>query len=102
MIQRVKQIEDSINNEDLYYIPKTFVRSVESKLASGDIIAISTSKAGLDYAHTGLILRDEHDQARFLHASLAGKKVLLDATITSYLATVSTHTGITVARPREV
>ncbi|MFM8471956.1 MAG: N-acetylmuramoyl-L-alanine amidase-like domain-containing protein [Candidatus Kapaibacterium sp.] len=82
-----------------WYIPKDKVAAIEKDLRSGDIIAITTSKSGLDYAHTGMICRTDDGVAHFLHASSAKKKVVLDAAISEVLATVPTHTGITVVRP---
>lgn len=82
-----------------WYIPKDNVAGIEKDLRSGDIIAITTSKAGLDYSHTGMIYRSPDGVAHFLHASSAKKKVVLDAAISEVLATVPTNTGITVLRP---
>ena len=100
LIDEFKAIEEAINDATLHYVPKEEVPAIESKLQTGDIVAITTSKNGLDYAHTGLILvRDS--EARFMHASTSKKKVTIDVTISRYLQTVATHTGITVVRPLE-
>ncbi len=101
LIQRIHDIEQSINKLTHWYVPKERVSEIESKLQSGDIIAIATSKAGLDYAHTGMIVKSDDGAAHFLHASLAKKQVTFDTTISEYLKTVSTHIGISVARPIE-
>ncbi len=102
LIPEIAQTELDINAQKYYYIPKENVREIESKLQTGDIIAIATNKEGLDYAHTGLAYRDERGKLRLLHASIARKRVFLDKTISSYLKTVTSHIGITVLRPLEV
>lgn len=101
LIQEIAEIEKSINEQTHYYIPKKDVRKIESKLKTGDIIAIATNKEGLDYAHTGMIMKDKRGKARFLHASVKKKKVYLDTTISAYLKTVESHIGITIIRPLE-
>lgn len=101
LIPQMVDIENTINGYSHWHITKDHVAAIESKLQSGDIIAISTSKQGLDYAHTGMIYKDEKGIAHFLHASLAKKKVTLDDAISEYLKTVQTHIGISVMRPLE-
>ena len=100
MVQRIAAIEQAVNSIPRTFIPKDRIGSVEDRLRSGDIIAVATSKAGLDYAHTGMILRTE-GQSRFFHASTTHKKVVIDAPVSAYVNSVSTHTGISVARPLE-
>ncbi len=101
LVKEIAGIEQSINTLTHYFIPKKDVRKIENKLKTGDIIAIATNKEGLDYAHTGMIMRDKRGKARFLHASVKKKKVYLDTTISAYLKTVESHIGITVLRPLE-
>jgi hypothetical protein len=71
-------------------------------LRTGDIVGITTAIDGLDCAHAGLCYRDERGALRLLHASTTQKAVVLDEDLGTYLAGVSTHTGIMVARPLEV
>lgn len=98
LIPVIRGIEEEINKRTMFVIPKEKVKNIESLLESGDIIAVATNKTGLDYAHTGLIAVI-NGRARFLHASTTQKKVVLDDTISAYLNTVKSHTGITVVRP---
>ncbi len=100
LVNQIKFIEISLNSTDFYIIPNSKVASIESKLLPGDIIAIATSKSGLDYSHVGLIYRDKSGKARFMHASSTKKEVIIDATISRYLSTNSSSIGITVLRPR--
>lgn len=94
----IASIEQSVNTTNRTIIPKERIAEIEDKLQDGDIIAIATSKKGLDYAHTGLIVRDGK-RARFLHASSVKKQVLLDEPISDVVARLDTYLGITVVRP---
>lgn len=101
-IETIAEIEKEINKRKHWYIPRKGIKSVQRRLRTGDIIAVATNKEGLDYSHTGLVFRDEKNKIRFLHASSAKKKVLLDTQLYKYIKSVETHIGITVARPLEL
>lgn len=101
LIAKIKMFEDSINSRYYYIIDKKNVAKIEKFLLSGDIIAVATSKKGLDYSHTGLIYKDTLGNARFLHASSRAKKVILDTTLSVYLSKIQSDIGITVLRPNE-
>lgn len=98
LIDQIRYIEQQINSTPRTIVPKDAIAKIEGSLKSGDVIAIATSKPGLDYAHTGLITVIDAE-ARFMHASLTQKKVIVDRTISEYMATVPSHTGISVLRP---
>jgi predicted transcriptional regulator len=102
MIRKVSVQEAEVNAQPRTYIPKDSIESEEARIQTGDIIAIATSKAGLDYAHTGMAYRDDKGVTRLLHASTQKKKVTLDRSISEYVGSVKTHTGITVVRPRDM
>jgi len=55
LINKMRLVEYGINNTRHWYIPNSQVKEIESKLQTGDIIAIATNKSGLDYSHTGMI-----------------------------------------------
>jgi hypothetical protein len=97
-IARIAQIEERINATPRTYIPKDKIKGMEGGLRSGDIIAVATNKAGLDYSHTGLI-NVINGEAHFMHASSTMKKVVIGDTISTYVNSVKAHTGITVVRP---
>jgi hypothetical protein len=101
LIPEIARIEQLINARQHWYIPRHEVAAVLPQLRAGDIIAFATSRAGLDYAHLGLVYPAE-DGVRLLHASQTARKVIVDKPIDQYLAAVSTHIGITIARPLEV
>lgn len=100
MINKIAAIENNINKNEIYYIPKEKVSSIEKQLRAGDIIGITSSVEGLDYNHTGLAYRDEKGLLRFFHASSTEKKVIIDERLSDYLKKVRKHTGISVMRAK--
>lgn len=101
LVAKIALIERQINAREMVYVPKERVAQAQSRLMTGDIIGITTARAGLDCAHTGLCYRQD-GVSRFLHASTTEKAVILDQDVATYLASVPSHTGIMVARPLEV
>lgn len=100
-INIMRGFEKQINKRIYFYITKAKAASAEKFLKTGDIIAITTSKKGLDYSHTGMIYVDIDNKAHFMHASSKKKKVILDKTISEYLAGIESDTGFSVVRPLE-
>lgn len=98
----IAQMEERVGSSPLYYIPKSQVPAIESKLKSGDIIGI-VSKDGKRVAtsHVGLAYRTGEGVLHFMHASSPRNygKVLLDQRLSGYLNEFSSHVGILVARP---
>lgn len=101
-IKTIAEIEQEINKRKHWCIPREKIKKVQEHLQTGDIIAVATNKTGLDYSHTGLIMQDKKGRIRFLHASSAKDRVLLDLELHKYIESVRTCIGITVARPLEV
>ncbi|MFM8839557.1 MAG: N-acetylmuramoyl-L-alanine amidase-like domain-containing protein [bacterium] len=99
LVRKIQGMEQEINAKKHWYIPNAQVKEIESRLQTGDIIAIATNKAGLDYSHTGMIIKNAKGMALFLHASSAKKRVYLDKRISTYLSESSTSIGISVLRP---
>jgi cell wall-associated NlpC family hydrolase len=86
--------EKAINGRTRYYIPKGKVKAIEEKLQNGDF-------PGLDTSHTGIVVK-ENGVTKFMHAPLAGKKVLIsEKPLHEYLAANKGQTGIMVVRPLE-
>lgn len=98
LIAKIKKIEEDINANPAYYIPKENVSDIMEELQDGDIVAFVTSIDGLDYGHIGLINKED-GTARLMHASTSAKKVVLDTALDEYIDGVSKFTGITVLRP---
>jgi hypothetical protein len=102
LVREIARLEAEINAREMDYLPKEKVAAAAPLLRTGDIVGVTTALAGLDCAHTGLCYRDPAGVVRFLHASTTRKAVILDGDLATYLARVSTHTGIMVARPLEL
>ena len=85
------------------YIPKASIASIESRIETGDILAITTNIDGLDCSHTGIALRLKSDgRIHFLHASsLKGEVTVTEVPLAEYLDASSHQTGIIIARPQE-
>lgn len=83
------------------YIPKEKVcntAALRKVVADGDIIAITTSKPGLDIAHLGFAVWRK-DGLHLLNASQLHKKVVEEPmTLGQYLSKHPSHTGIRVVR----
>lgn len=102
LVRRLAQLETEISAREMDYVPKERVAEAQPLLKTGDIVGVTTTIDGLDCAHSGLCYRDEGSRLRFLHASTTQQAVVLDDELSTYLARVSTHTGIMVARPLDV
>lgn len=102
LVATMAQIEQRINATSRTYVPKARIAEIESLLQTGDIVAITTSKKGLDYAHTGMVLVDEQGGRKFMHASQQKKVVRIESSLHAYVNDVRTHTGISVLRPLEL
>lgn len=101
LVKKIKDIEDQVNAQTIFYIPKHMVAKAETKINNGDIIAITTNKKGLDYSHTGIAYK-ENDTVHFMHASLNQKKVIIDKRLSEYLSSIKSDTGISVLRPCKI
>jgi len=102
LVRQIARIEARISARAMDYVPKAKVAEAQPLLMTGDVVGVTTSIDGLDISHTGLCYRDEGGRLRFLHASTTRKAVVLDDDLATYLARVSTHTGVMVGRPLEV
>jgi hypothetical protein len=98
----IKKAERRLNAAMRYVLPKTMVNVRQSSLRSGDIVGITTSIAGLDCSHTGIVVEDK-GAVKMLHASLDGMQVMITpGTLVEYLDQHAKTTGIIVARPASV
>jgi hypothetical protein len=92
----IKKIEGGLNAAPVYYIPKNKINTVEDKIPSGSLILITTSTAGLDFAHVGIAVRED-GVLKMIHASSTAKKVVkTPSALSDYLGGKKNFTGITV------
>jgi hypothetical protein len=106
LASEIRSIEQKVSAEEAFVIPLGGIRAAQAFMRSGDIVGIATSKAGLDYTHTGLVKLDtsisKQGVVRFLHASQKQKKVVLDDELAKVVAAHPAARGITIVRPLEV
>ncbi|TDU62553.1 uncharacterized protein DUF1460 [Prosthecobacter fusiformis] len=95
------EIEARLQRQPFHYLPKTAVRAIEPRLQNGDIIGIVTHKPHVYCSHVGLAVRSADGVLHFMHASYTHKRVLVDKSLSAYLASFESHAGIVVARPLE-
>ena len=98
----IRDMEERVADMPLYYIPKSRVSSIEPSLRNGDIICIATHDGRfIGTSHVGLACRTRDGIVHFLHASAPYNfgRVVLDASIASYLYRYRSDAGIIVARP---
>ena len=99
LLTGMREHELRIAQYPFYYIPKDRARAAEPKIQSGDIIGIVTNHHGAFCSHVGLAHRGDDGVCRFMHASKNYKKVVIDKSISGYLADFKSHAGIIVGRP---
>jgi hypothetical protein len=98
----ISRQEKEINSRQYYYIPEDDIEKIESKIQTGDLIALTTSDKGLDIGHVGIAIRMDNGRIHFMHAPLAGRKVQITETpLSDYAKKIKKHTGIIVLRVLE-
>jgi hypothetical protein len=93
--------EKLLTGQKFRFIPKSEIRNsklLRSVIHDGDILAITTSKAGLDIAHLGFAVWRK-DGLHLLNASQIHHKVVEESmTFRKYLSKHPAHTGVRVVR----
>ncbi len=98
----IRKQEEAINKREYYYIPKDSVERVESKIHSGDLIAITSNVKGLDINHVGIAVKMDDRRIHFMHAPDVGYKVqITPEPFADYLMKFKKDTGIMVLRALE-
>jgi hypothetical protein len=102
VVQRIEATEKEISRHSLHMIPRHAVRKGERAMRSGDIVALATSREGIDVSHTGLAVVSE-GRVRYLHAPLSGGTVQMSpGSLSEYVQQgAGSLIGIMVARPLE-
>ena len=99
-ISEIKKQEAEINYcREYFYIPKSKVADIESKIQSGDIVAFTSTIKGLDVNHVGIAVRMEDNRIHILHAPDTGSKVqITESSLSEYVMSIKKHSGIIVLR----
>ncbi len=100
-LTELRVVEERLNAEPRYYIPEDRIAAVENGIQDGDIIAATSTVAGLDIAHTGIALwRD--GRLHLLHAPLVGGVVQIsEVPLADRIQRIGGQDGVMVARPME-
>ena len=99
-VEKIKADEQNIAVDSVYYIPKETLNKMDlSWIKSGDIIAITTGRPGLDITHVG-IAQNINGSIYLIHASLKARKVTTEENpLSIQLSRNKNQTGIRVIRP---
>jgi hypothetical protein len=97
----VREAEARLSAAGRAYVPEERIAEVAERIRDGDIIAATSTVAGLDVAHTGLALRID-GRLHLLHAPLVGDSVeISEVPLAERILDISGQDGIMVARPVE-
>ena len=100
-VEIIARQEQLLTGRKYRYIPKSQIKNTQmlrQTIKTGDVIAITCSKPGLEIAHLGFAVW-QRDGLHLLNASQIHKKVVLEPmTLRDYLYRHSSHTGIRVIR----
>jgi len=97
-IDSIRVIEQSINQRSFFYIPKERVEAAGAIIRDGDLLAMTTSVAGLDVSHIGIACVKE-GSVHLMHASSQHHQVEVhDLPLHEYLRGIKSNTGILIYR----
>ena len=100
-ISLIKETEERLSAADRVYIPEDRINEVVQEIHDGDIIAATSTLAGLDIAHTGLALWID-ETLHLLHAPLVGEAVQISETpLAERINKIEGQAGIIIARPQD-
>ena len=100
-LTELREVEARLSAEPRYYIPEDRIAMIEDGIQDGDIIAATSTVAGLDIAHTGIALW-RNGRLHLLHAPLAGGVVQIsEVPLAERIQRIGGQDGVMVARPLE-
>lgn len=100
-LERIREVEARLNRVERRYVPQDRIGEVAGLIRNGDVIAATSTVAGLDVAHTGLALWVD-GQLHLLHAPLVGESVeISERPLAERILGIGSQDGIMVARPQE-
>ncbi|MEE2962470.1 MAG: N-acetylmuramoyl-L-alanine amidase-like domain-containing protein [Myxococcota bacterium] len=100
VFNQIRDAEYRLNKTKVFWIPKDQVQAIQPQLSAGDIIGIVTKMKGLLLSHVGLLIPNQKNGPRLLHASsFHGRVVLTRVSLHNYLHRQAKRLGIVVARP---
>lgn len=101
-VDSISHMERSAKDIEGRYLPKKYTNLSKkhlSEIHDGDIIAIVTSKEGLDYSHLGFAVWGKDHKIHLLNASMIHKKVIEEPlSLYTYLNQHKSFIGIRILR----
>ena len=101
-VDSIAQLERKYNGADGYYLAEAKTALSKNELRtvqSGDVVAIVTKKAGIDYSHLGFAVWGKDNRLHLLNASSIHHKVVEEPkTLRQYLKEHPSSVGIIVLR----
>ena len=98
--QEILEAEAQLKASPYYVIPHSSLRTLESRLKDGDILAFATKIDGLDVTHTALVIKQEN-RVHMLHASSSGQVEISKLPMLEYIKGIKHSSGLIVARLKE-
>lgn len=97
----IRAVEERLSAGPRRYVPEGRIAAVADRIRDGDVIAATSTVAGLDVAHTGLALHVD-GRLHLLHAPLVGDSVeVSELPLADRILRIEAQDGIMVARPQE-
>ena len=97
----IGRAEERLNGAPRYYVLESEIAAVADQIEDGDILAMATTVAGLDVAHTGIAVWKEGG-LHLMNAPLVGKSVQIsEKVLADRLLGITSQDGVMVARPLE-
>lgn len=100
-LAEVRRAEERLSAAGRWWIPEDALDAAVSGIRDGDIIAMTSTVAGMDIAHTGLALWVD-GVLHLMHAPLVGDWVEISAeALPQRVRRIRSQSGLVVARPSE-
>ena len=98
-VAAVRRVEERLSAAGRWWIPEDALAAASAGIRDGDVIAMTSTVAGMDIAHTGLALWVD-GSLRLMHAPLVGDSVEISAeALPERVRRIRSQDGILVARP---
>jgi hypothetical protein len=95
----IARIETKLSGRQRHFIPEGEIEAVAPRIRDGDVIAATSTAAGLDIAHTGFAIRLQ-GRLHLMHAPLVGSAVeISERPLADRIRGIRSQDGIMVARP---
>ncbi|MCX7982729.1 MAG: DUF1460 domain-containing protein [Syntrophales bacterium] len=97
VFNRIRATEEALEKSLGCYLPISSVQGILHQLKTGDIVAFTTDREGLDVSHVGITLGMESGELFLIHASREAGKVIRSPML-EYIRSAPHLSGIIVGR----